>query len=135
LARCVSKPLLSALVRSSDRANAVRAAAGILQIVAAVDWRIRVISSKPSISGIPRSTTRTCGLNASICCNAATVRHGNDVGSGGLQDDPKQYERVRFIVYRQHPNTLQAAEFGEGFQSLGPGMFAARRFRVRLNNH
>jgi len=51
----LSNPLRKALVRSSERATAVNAAAGILRIAAAFDFRIRLISSKPSISVTPKT--------------------------------------------------------------------------------
>ena len=37
-----------------------------------VDLRIRVISSKPSISGMPRSTTSTCGFTSAMRSSAVT---------------------------------------------------------------
>jgi hypothetical protein len=48
----------NAFVRSSDRANAVNAAAGIRRIDLSVDLRRRAINSKPSISGIPRIVSK-----------------------------------------------------------------------------
>ena len=71
LARCISKPLRSARVRSSDRANAVSAAAGVSRTSGFAEARMREINSKPSTSGIPRSMTSACGLTAAIRSSAS----------------------------------------------------------------
>ena len=57
--RCTSKPLRMARMRSSDRANAVNAAAGISRMAVLADSRTRVMNANPSIVGIPKSAIST----------------------------------------------------------------------------
>ena len=108
----------------------------MFRIVLSSDLRSRVMSSNPSISGIPRSTTRTCGLTSAIRSSAVIAEFKrSDLRTGRFKDDAKQVERILFVVDCDNVNSREVPESSQGLSSLGARMFAPHFYCVRVDNH
>jgi hypothetical protein len=110
LRKVLWNPLLPmAVTRSSERAYAVNAAAGI-RFAGARSVRLMVrISARPSIFGMPMSAMRCVEVTGLKQVECALRRPGRrDFRPRALQDHPQQALCVFLVVDRKNPGAFQA---------------------------
>ena len=131
-----SKPLFNALVRSSERANAVRAAAGTLRTELLADRRYRAASSKPVHFWHAQVDDRDVWLDFFDPLQRGQGRGARrHLGAGGFENGPQQRQCIAVVVDREHPESAQVTKAGQRFWLFHSRVFAAQRGRFQDEDH